>query len=129
VPYAGTETILLVEDEPGVRQLVQRVLCGRGYDVLEARDVRHALEISSSFPSEIHLLLSDIVMPVMSGPDLAQRIVAGRPDIRVLYMSGFANQLNTAHGAMSAGVTILHKPFSPDTLVRAVRDCLDVVVS
>ena len=129
LPYAGTETILLVEDEPGVRQLVQRVLSGRGYDVLEARDIRHALEISSSFPAEIHLLLSDIVMPVMSGPDLAQRIVAGRPDIRVLYMSGFANQLNTAHGAMSAGVTILRKPFSPESLVRAVRDCLDVPVS
>jgi PAS domain S-box-containing protein len=127
--YAGRETILLVEDEPGVRQLVQRVLAGRGYDVLEARDVPHALEISTSFPNEIHLLLSDIVMPVMSGPDLAQRIVAGRPDIRVLYMSGFANQLNTAHGAMSAGVTILHKPFSPDKLVRSVRDCLDVAVS
>ena len=129
MPYAGTETILLVEDEPGVRHLVQRVLLGRGYDVLDARDVHHALEISSSFPGEIHLLLSDIVMPVLSGPDLAQRIVAGRPDIRVLYMSGFANQLNTAHGAMSAGVTILHKPFSPETLVRSVRDCLDVVVS
>jgi two-component system cell cycle sensor histidine kinase/response regulator CckA len=129
VNYAGRETILLVEDEPGVRQLVQRVLAGRGYDVLEARDVPHALEICSSFPKEIHLLLSDIVMPVMSGPDLAQRIVAGRPDIRVLYMSGFANQLNTAHGAMSAGVTILHKPFSPEKLVRSVRDCLDVAVS
>jgi PAS domain S-box-containing protein len=129
VNFAGRETILLVEDEPGVRQLVQRVLAGRGYDVLEARDVPHALEISSSFPKEIHLLLSDIVMPVMSGPDLAQRIVSGRPDIRVLYMSGFANRLNTAHGAMSASVTILHKPFSPDKLVRSVRDCLDVAVS
>ena len=74
--YAGRETILLVEDEPGVRQLVQRVLAGRGYDVLEARDVPHAFEISTSFPNDIHLLLSDIVMPVMSGPDIAQRIVA-----------------------------------------------------
>jgi PAS domain S-box-containing protein len=129
VPYAGTETILLVEDEPGVRQLVQRVLTVRGYDVLEARDVPHALEISATFPGQIHLLLSDIVMPVLSGPDLAQRIVAERPDIRVLYMSGFANQLQTAHGSLSAGVTILHKPFTPESLVRAVRDCLDVAVS
>ncbi len=84
--HAGRETILLVEDEQGVRQLVQRVLAGRGYEVLEARDVPHALEIST-FPGQIHLLFSDIVMPVMSGPDLAQRIVAERPDIRVLYMS------------------------------------------
>ena len=127
--FSGSETILLVEDEPGVRQLVQRVLTVRGYNVLEARDVPHALEISSTSPGQIHLLLSDIVMPVLSGPDLAQRIVAQRPGIRVLYMSGFASQLNTAHGSLSAGVTILHKPFTPEHLARTVRDCLDVVVS
>jgi PAS domain S-box-containing protein len=129
VLHAGTETILLVEDEQGVRQLVQRVLAVRGYEVLEARDVPHALELSATFPGQIHLLLSDIVMPVLSGPDLAQRIVAERPDIRVLYMSGFANQLQTARGSLSAGVTILHKPFTPEHLVRTVRDCLDVAVS
>jgi PAS domain S-box-containing protein len=128
-PHAGTETILLVEDEPGVRHLVQRVLTGRGYEVLEARDVSHAAEISTSFPGRIHLLLSDIVMPGLSGPDLAQRIVSQRPDIRVLYMSGFANRLNTDNGALSPGITILHKPFSPESLVRTVRDCLDVAVS
>jgi two-component system, cell cycle sensor histidine kinase and response regulator CckA len=127
--HAGTETILLVEDEPGVRHLVQRVLTGRGYDVLEARDIAHALEISSSFPSHIHLLFSDIVMPSMSGPDLAQRVIAHRPDIRVLYMSGFADRINTEHGSFSPGVTILHKPFTPESLMRTVRDCLDVTVS
>jgi two-component system, cell cycle sensor histidine kinase and response regulator CckA len=129
MPHAGTETILLVEDEAGVRHLCQRVLSRRGYDVLEARDVTHAAEISSSFPGQIHLLLSDIVMPGLSGPDLAQRIVAERPDIRVLYMSGFSNRLNTEYGSLSAGVTILHKPFTPEHLVRTVRDCLDVAVS
>jgi two-component system cell cycle sensor histidine kinase/response regulator CckA len=129
LPHSGTETILLVEDEPGVRQLVQRVLAGRGYDVLEARDVTHAAEISRSFPRQIHLLLSDIVMPGLSGPDLAQRIVADRPDIRVLYMSGFANRLNTERGSLSSGVTILHKPFTTDNLARTVRDCLDVAAS
>jgi two-component system cell cycle sensor histidine kinase/response regulator CckA len=127
--HAGTETILLVEDEPGVRQLVQRVLSVRGYDVLEARDVAHAAEISTNYPGTIHLLLSDIVMPGLSGPDLAQRIVAQRPEIRLLYMSGFANRLNTAHGSLSPGVSILHKPFTPESLVRSVRDCLDVAVS
>jgi two-component system cell cycle sensor histidine kinase/response regulator CckA len=126
--HVGTETILLVEDEPGVRQLVQRVLAGRGYEVLESRDVGHALEISANFPGRIHLLLSDIVMPILSGPDLAQRIVAQRPDVRVLYMSGFTNRLNTEHGSLSSGVTILHKPFTPDSLARTVRDCLDVAV-
>jgi two-component system, cell cycle sensor histidine kinase and response regulator CckA len=126
---AGRETILLVEDEPGVRQLVRRVLAGRGYKVLEARDVADAAEISSKFAGPIQLLLSDIVMPGLSGPDLAQRIVAQRPDIRVLYMSGFANRLKTEHGSLSASVMILHKPFTPESLVRAVRDSLDVVVS
>jgi CheY-like chemotaxis protein len=127
--HSGSETILLVEDEPGVRHLVRRVLVGRGYKVLEARDVADAAEISSTFSGTIHLLLSDIVMPGLSGPDLAQRIVAHRADIRVLYMSGFSNRLKTEHGSLSAGVTILHKPFTPETLVRAVRDCLDVAVS
>jgi PAS domain S-box-containing protein len=129
LPNSGTETILLVEDEPGVRHLVQRVLSDRGYDVLEARDVAHAADISTNYPGPIHLLLSDIVMPGLSGPDLAQRIVAQRPDVRVLYMSGFANRLSTAHGSLSPSVTILHKPFTPESLVRTVRDCLDVAVT
>jgi len=123
--HAGTETILLVEDEPEVRHLVQRVLSGRGYDVLEARDVAHAAAISTNHSGRIHLLLSDIVMPGLNGPDLAQRVVAQRPDVRVLYMSGFANRLSTEFGALGSGVTILHKPFTPESLVRTVRDCLD----
>jgi two-component system, cell cycle sensor histidine kinase and response regulator CckA len=126
---SASETILLVEDEPGVRHLVQRVLTGRGYAVLEARDVAHAAAIATDHPGPIHLLLTDIVMPGLSGPDLAQRIVAQRPDVRVLYMSGFANRLNTHHGSLSAGVTILRKPFTPEHLVRTIRDCLDVAVS
>jgi signal transduction histidine kinase len=127
--HAGTETILLVEDEAGVRQLVQRVLSSKGYEVLEARDVAHATVLASNHSGPIHLLLTDIVMPGLSGPDLAQRIVAQRPDVRVLYMSGFANRLNTQYGALSSGVSILRKPFTPDHLVRTVRDCLDVAVS
>jgi PAS domain S-box-containing protein len=127
--HAGTETILLVEDEPGVRHLVRRVLCGRGYEVLEARDIAHALQIAADFTGRIHLLLSDIVMPGLSGPDLAQRMIAQRPDLRVLYMSGFSNRLRTERGSLSAGVTILHKPFTPEHLVRTVRDRLDVAVS
>jgi two-component system, cell cycle sensor histidine kinase and response regulator CckA len=128
-PHSGTETILLVEDEPAVRHLVQRVLAARGYEVLEARDVADAAAIATDHDGPIHLLLSDIVMPGLSGPDLAQRIVAQRPDVRVLYMSGFANRLSTQLGALSAGVSILRKPFTPEHLVRTVRDCLDVVVS
>jgi two-component system, cell cycle sensor histidine kinase and response regulator CckA len=129
LPHAGTETILLVEDEAAVRHLVQRVLSRRGYEVLEARDVAHAAEIAATFPGHIHMLLSDIVMPGLSGPDLAQRIIAGRPGIRVMYISGFASKLNTERGSLSSSVTILHKPFTPESLVRTVRDCLDVAVS
>jgi two-component system, cell cycle sensor histidine kinase and response regulator CckA len=128
VPYAGTETILLVEDEPGVRQLVQRVLSRRGYHVLDAGDVTHAFEIATEYAGPIHLLLSDVVMPGLSGPDLAKRIVAKRPEIRVLYMSGFASRLSSELGSPSAGVTILHKPFTPESLARTVRDCLDDVI-
>jgi two-component system cell cycle sensor histidine kinase/response regulator CckA len=129
VPYAGTETILLVEDEPGVRQLVQRVLSRRGYDVLEARDVTHAAEIATEYAGPIHLLLSDVVMPGLSGPDLAKRIVTNRPEVRVLYMSGFASRLSAELGSPNAGVNILHKPFTPESLARTVRDCLDAVTA
>jgi two-component system, cell cycle sensor histidine kinase and response regulator CckA len=125
VPYAGSETVLLVEDEPGVRHLVQRVLSARGYRVLEARDVTHAVELASAHAGPIHLLLSDVVMPGMSGPELAKQIVATRPQIRVLYMSGFANRLSAELGSADAEVSILHKPFTLESLVRTVRDRLD----
>jgi PAS domain S-box-containing protein len=124
-PHAGTETILLVEDEPGVRHLVQRVLTKKGYDVLEAHDVAHAASIATTHEGPIHLLLSDIVMPGLSGPDLAQRIVAQRPDVRVLYMSGCANRSSAELSAICPGVGILQKPFSPEHLARTVRDCID----
>ena len=127
--HFGTETILLVEDEPAVRHLVQRVLAARGYEVLEAQDVAHAAKLATDYDGPIHLLLSDIVMPGLSGPDLAQRIVAQRPDVRVLYMSGFANRLGTQLGSLSPGVSILRKPFTPEHLVRTVRESLDVVLS
>ena len=119
--------LLAVEDSPTQAERLRSDLSAAGFAVTMATNAADALVLMQG--EQFDLLLSDIVMPVMSGPDLAQRIVAGRPDIRVLYMSGFADQLNTAHGAMSAGVTILHKPFSPEKLVRSVRDCLDVAVS
>jgi two-component system cell cycle sensor histidine kinase/response regulator CckA len=124
LPYGGSETILVVEDEAGVRHLVQRVLSSKGYRVLEARDVAHAAEIANEHDGAIHLLLSDVVMPGLSGPELATRIVARRPEIRVLFMSGFANRLSAEFGAPD-GVSILHKPFTPESLARTVRERLD----
>lgn len=100
-----------------------------GYDILEARDVTHAAEIAAEYQGPIHLLLSDVVMPGLSGPDLAKRIVATRPEVRVLYMSGFASRLGTELTSPLASVNILHKPFTPESLVRTVRDCLDNVTA
>ncbi len=125
VAHGGSETILLAEDEAGVRRLVQRVLAAKGYRVLEARDVTHAAEIATGHAGPIHLLLSDVVMPDLSGPELAARILAIRPETRVLFMSGFANGLSAEFGAPD-GVSILHKPFTPESLARTVRERLDV---
>jgi PAS domain S-box-containing protein len=125
----GSETILLVEDEQPIRELVRKVLVRYGYDVLEASDVNHALEIATGHAAPIHLLLSDIVMPEMGGPDLAQRVVRHRRDIRVLYMSGFSNRLGTEAGALSAGVAVLEKPFTPERLAIRVRECLSTALS
>jgi hypothetical protein len=121
----GTQTVLLVEDEKAIRDLVRKVLAGYGYTVIEAADVADAIDIAERHPAPIHLLLSDIVMPDMSGPDLAQRVVALRRDIRVLYMSGFTNRLGTSLGTMSPGVALLRKPFTPERLGLKVRECLN----
>jgi CheY-like chemotaxis protein len=124
----GTETILLVEDEESIRELVRKVLARYGYDVLEAADVFDALDIARRHPAPIHLLLSDIVMPELSGPDLAQRIVRHRREIRVLYMSGFSNRLGLKAGALSGGVAVIEKPFTPERLLTRVRDCLSAAL-
>jgi CheY-like chemotaxis protein len=121
----GSETILLVEDEAAIRELVRRVLAAYGYRVLEAADPQHAARIAEEHSSAIDLLVSDIVMPGLSGPDLAQRIACRRPQMRVLYMSGFAGGLNTSSGTLSSGVTVLPKPFTPEQLAQQVRACLD----
>jgi PAS domain S-box-containing protein len=120
----GHETILLVEDEQPIRQLVRKVLARYGYTVLEASDVHHALDLAEQHPEPIHLLLSDIVMPELSGPDLAQRVVRHRRDLRVLYMSGFSNRLSTSSGVLSGAVGVLEKPFTPERLATRVRECL-----
>jgi PAS domain S-box-containing protein len=123
--YAGTETILVVEDEANVRHLVQRVLKARGYTVLEARDVTHAAELAAEHDGDIHLLLTDVVMPGLSGPQLAERVVFARPRIRVLYMSGYANRISAELGLAAADAVVLHKPFTPEHLAKTVRECLD----
>ena len=121
----GDETILLVEDESTIRELVKKVLTGYGYQVLEANDVADAIRLAEQHSGPIHLLLSDVVMPGMSGPELAQRLVRRRRDMRVLYMSGFGSRLTTGSGSLSPAVALLHKPFTPTALAAKVRDSLN----
>ena len=121
----GTETVLLVEDAQAVRSLVSRVLEGLGYKVLEASDASMAEVVAARHSGTIDLLLTDVVMPGDSGPELAKRLAALRPGLRVLYTSGYADDAVVHHGVVAAGVTYLQKPFTPDALARKTREALD----
>ena len=125
----GSETILLVEDEESIRSLVLRILQAHGYTVLEAGRPHEALEISKRFDGPIHLLFTDVVMPQMSGREVAERISASRPNTKVLYMSGYTDQAIAHHGVLNPGVPFLQKPFTPDALAQKVREVLDTVPS
>jgi two-component system cell cycle sensor histidine kinase/response regulator CckA len=124
---AGTETILVAEDEPGVRDLIRRSLAPHGYKLLEAANGLEALEVAERFAGEIDLLLTDIVMPEMNGPNLAQRLLFTRRDLKVLYVSGFPMTAVTRSGSISSRAQFLAKPFSSATLAAAVRKSLDAV--
>jgi nitrogen-specific signal transduction histidine kinase/CheY-like chemotaxis protein len=121
----GTETILLVEDEAGVRNLMRKILERYGYRVLHARDADQAIAIEDDYRGAIHLLVSDMIMPGLSGPDLAQRIVRRRPAIKVLFVSGYASREALDFGVSSQNARFLQKPFRPETLAEKVRERLD----
>ena len=121
----GTETVLVVEDEPGVRALVRGILQATGYTVLEASRGEEALELIETYPAAIHLLLTDVVMPGMSGPELAVRIEERHPIAKVLYMSGYTGDVAVRHGVLQQGSAYLQKPITPTTLTRKVRDVLE----
>ncbi len=123
----GTETILLVEDEQGVRSLARCALESRGYRVLEAGNGLEALEVHAAYDGEIHLLLTDVVMPQLGGRELADRLVAKNPQTSVLFMSGYTDDAIVRHGVMEDGVPFLQKPFTPDALGRKVREVLSSV--
>ncbi|HET8578019.1 MAG TPA: ATP-binding protein [Methylomirabilota bacterium] len=122
---ARGETILLVEDAQRVRAVVREILEMNGYGVLEARHGAEALEISGKHPGPIHLMVTDVVMPQMSGRELAQRLAPLRPEMRVLYMSGYTDDAIVRHGVLGAGMAFLSKPFTPDALAAKVREVLD----
>jgi CheY-like chemotaxis protein len=120
----GNETILLVEDEPDVRHLARRVLEQQGYDVLDAADAEAAVALADRHPGHIHLLLTDMVLPRLSGRELAARVSIHRPSTKVLYISGSSDGVITRHRMLEPGTEFLEKPFSLDRLLRAVRHVL-----
>jgi PAS domain S-box-containing protein len=121
----GQETILLVEDEPNLRRLAQQYLEKQGYRILEAEDGAAALQIAAGHQGEIDLLLTDVVMPGMNGRELAAQITAQRPEVRVLYMSGYTENAIGHDGLLEAGINLLQKPFSLPALKDRVRELLD----
>jgi DNA-binding response OmpR family regulator len=124
LPRRGSETVLLVEDEEAVRDLVREVLAMQGYRVLEAATAAEALAIGEKHDGVIHLLVSDVVMPGMSGKELAERLAADRPGLRVLYMSGYTDTAIVHHGVLAPGTAFLQKPFTPAVLARRVGEIL-----
>jgi len=125
-PETGSETILLVEDETVVRQLVAEILETSGYTVLQAADGPSALELLRRHTGEVELLLTDVVMPETSGKEVAERLTRLRPMTRVLYMSGYTDDAIVHHGVLDSDVEFIQKPFTPSALARKVREVLDV---
>ena len=122
---SGAETILVAEDEDELRALLRRSLLARGFHVLEARDGVEALDVARSHQGRIHLLATDVVMPHLSGTQLAAQLHVERPDMRVLFMSGYSNEAIEQHGVLTPDSVFLQKPVSPESLARAVRELLD----
>jgi CheY-like chemotaxis protein len=124
-PSPGAETVLLVEDEDGVRALARTILQVNRYTVLEARDGTEALRLTSDWSRPIDLMVTDVVMPQLSGYQLADRLKPARPGMKVLFMSGYTDDAICPHRVLGPDAHFLQKPFTPDVLARKVREVLD----
>jgi PAS domain S-box-containing protein len=125
LPSGCGETVLVVEDEPAIGEVARRILRRSGYEVLMTESPLDALELASRHDGEIDLLITDVVMPRMLGKDVAERIRALRPEMKVLFISGYARPALASSGTLEPGVTLLEKPFSESVLLEAVRQVLD----
>jgi signal transduction histidine kinase len=125
----GSETVLVAEDEAELRELVRVILQAHGYTVLAAADGPTAIEICRRHRERIDLMLSDVVMPQMSGRELAVRLAAVRPHMKVIFMSGYTSDAIVHHGVLDPGTAFIQKPFTPDGLARKVREVLDAPTS
>jgi two-component system cell cycle sensor histidine kinase/response regulator CckA len=121
----GTETVLVAEDEESLSEMIREILEEEGYTVLGGGPGVQALEVARQHAGPIHLLLTDVVMPGLSGRDLAARLVKTHPEARILYMSGYSDDAIAHHGILETGVPFIEKPFGPTALTSKVRDVLD----
>ena len=121
----GSETILVVEDDQSVRELAANLLSAYGYTVLKAGTGQEALDILSEREGEVHLFLIDVVLPDMSGRELAEGLTSRSLHTKVLYMSGYTENVIVHHGVLEKGIGFIQKPFSPESLARKVREVLD----
>jgi two-component system cell cycle sensor histidine kinase/response regulator CckA len=121
----GDETILVVEDEDGVRELVWKILTEHGHTVLEARHGRDALTVSSGYAHPIQLLVTDVVMPEMGAGELVDQLLSTRPELKVLYISGYTNDEVTRRGVSQSDAAFIQKPFTSEVLMQKVREVLD----
>jgi CheY-like chemotaxis protein len=125
LPPRGAETVLVAEDDPGVRALTCQVLRDAGYEVVEAGDGEEAVRAAAARPGPLHLLVTDVVMPGMSGRELAEAIAARHPEVRVLYLSGYTDDAVVRHGIQEKQAAFLQKPFTPASFAQSVRGVLD----
>jgi CheY-like chemotaxis protein len=121
----GNETVLVAEDEPSVRSLTVRVLQGLGYTVLETEQGAEALRLAREHAGEIHLLLTDVVMPLLGGKKLADELRVTRPDVKCLFISGYTDNAIVHQGILGEETAFLQKPFTAATLARKLREVLD----